>query len=97
MNHERAQAVSTPRQRWTFLAVISAALFLVGADNSILYTALPELRDQLGTTPLVVVLATVLGFAGLLTGLSLAGCSVAGCLLKAGTPAGDPAPHEERC
>lgn len=44
--------MSTPRQRWTFLAVISAALFLVGADNSILYTALPELRDQLGTTPL---------------------------------------------
>lgn len=35
-----------------FLAVISAALFLVGADNSILYTALPELRQQLNTTPL---------------------------------------------
>lgn len=48
----RSPSVSTPRQRWTFLAIISAALFLVGADNSILYTALPELRDQLGTTPL---------------------------------------------
>lgn len=43
---------TTRRQRWTFLAIISIALFLVGADNSILYTALPELRDQLGTTPL---------------------------------------------
>ena len=43
---------STRRQRWIFLAIISAALFLVGADNSILYIALPELRDQLGTTPL---------------------------------------------
>lgn len=47
-----AQTSSTSRQRWTFLAIISAALFLVGADNSVLYTALPELRDQLGTTPL---------------------------------------------
>src|SRR5699024_11750516 len=49
---QRAHTVSTPRQRWTFLAVISAALFLIGADNSILYTALPELRTQLDTTPL---------------------------------------------
>lgn len=38
--------------RWVFLGVLSAALFLIGADNSILYTALPELREQLHTTEL---------------------------------------------
>lgn len=76
MNSLAAQAVSTPRQRWTFLAIISAALFLVGADNSILYTALPELRDQLGTTPLQglwIINAYPLVLSGLLFGTGTLG------------------------
>ena len=76
VEHSRAQTVSTPRQRWTFLAVISAALFLVGADNSILYTALPELRDQLGTTPLQglwIINAYPLVLSGLLLGTGTLG------------------------
>ncbi|MCS4490285.1 MFS transporter [Corynebacterium sp. ES2794-CONJ1] len=39
---------TTPAKRWGFLAVISLGLFMVGADNSILYTALPTLRHELG-------------------------------------------------
>lgn len=31
-------------QRWTFLAIISVGLFLVGADNSVLYTSLPTVE-----------------------------------------------------
>src|SRR5699024_8472293 len=64
------------RQRWTFLAIISAALFLVGADNSILYTALPELRDQLHTTPLQglwIINAYPLVLSGLLLGTGTLG------------------------
>lgn len=67
---------STARQRWTFLAIISAALFLVGADNSVLYTALPELRDQLGTTPLQglwIINAYPLVLSGLLLGTGTLG------------------------
>lgn len=70
------QVSSTRRQRWTFLAIISAALFLVGADNSILYTALPELRDQLGTTPLQglwIINAYPLVLSGLLLGTGTLG------------------------
>lgn len=76
MKRQPARAVSTPRQRWTFLAIISAALFLVGADNSILYTALPELRDQLGTTPLQglwIINAYPLVLSGLLLGTGTLG------------------------
>src|SRR5699024_12797449 len=64
------------RQRWIFLAIISAALFLVGADNSILYTALPELRDQLHTTPLQglwIINAYPLVLSGLLLGTGTLG------------------------
>lgn len=43
---------SSPTRRWAFLVVVSAALFLIGVDNSVLYTALPVLRQQLGTTEL---------------------------------------------
>ena len=35
----------TASQRWTFLAVISAGLLLIGVDSSILYTAV--LREEL--------------------------------------------------
>lgn len=76
MSRLPAQNVSTPRQRWTFLAIISAALFLVGADNSILYTALPELRDQLGTTSLQglwIINAYPLVLSGLLLGTGTLG------------------------
>ncbi|GAA2037665.1 MFS transporter [Yaniella flava] len=76
MNPLTAPTTSTPRQRWTFLAVISAALFLVGADNSILYTALPELRDQLGTTSLQglwIINAYPLVLSGLLLGTGTLG------------------------
>lgn len=38
--------------RWVFLAIISAGLLLIGIDNSVLYTALPVLREQLHTTEL---------------------------------------------
>ncbi|MDO4761035.1 MAG: MFS transporter [Corynebacterium sp.] len=39
-------------QRWLFLAILSLGLFMVGVDNSILYTALPTLEAQLNTTEL---------------------------------------------
>ena len=60
---------STPAQRWTFLLVISLGLLMIGVDNSILYTALPELRSQLGTTEtqaLWIINAYPLVLAGLL-------------------------------
>ncbi|MBZ8176397.1 MFS transporter [Corynebacterium sp. 3HC-13] len=43
---------TTNTQRWLFLAIISVGLFLVGADNSILYTALPTLERELSATAL---------------------------------------------
>lgn len=36
--------------RWAFLGIISLGLFIIAADNSVLYTALPTLRTQLHTT-----------------------------------------------
>lgn len=66
----RAQ-LTTPAQRWSFLAIISLGLFLVGADNSVLYTALPELRDELHTTSLQalwIINAYPLVLSGLLLG-----------------------------
>lgn len=71
-----ARPAATRGQRWTFLVVISAGLFLVGADNSILYTALPELRDQLQTTELEglwIINAYPLVLAGLLLGTGTLG------------------------
>lgn len=51
MTSETLQAQApTKTQRWAFLAVISGGLFLIGVDNSILYTALPLLREQLAAT-----------------------------------------------
>ena len=43
---------TTATRRWAFLAIISAGLLLIGIDNSVLYTALPVLREQLHTTEL---------------------------------------------
>jgi len=68
--------VSTPLQRWTFLLVISLGLLMIGVDNSILYTALPELRAQLGTTDtqaLWIINAYPLVLAGLLLGTGTLG------------------------
>lgn len=62
---------TTPAQRWGFFAVISLGLFIIGLDNSILFTALPELNAQLDTTPseaLWIINAYPLVMAGLLLG-----------------------------
>ena len=67
---------STPAQRWTFLFIISLGLLLVGVDNSILYTALPELREQLHTTEvqaLWIINAYPLVLAGLMLGTGTLG------------------------
>ena len=66
----------TASQRWTFLAVISAGLFLIGVDNSILYTALPVLRGELQATELQglwIINAYPLMLAGLLLGTGTLG------------------------
>lgn len=66
----------TASQRWTFLAVISAGLFLIGVDNSILYTALPVLREELQATELQglwIINAYPLMLAGLLLGTGTLG------------------------
>ena len=63
-------------QRWTFFAVISLGLFMISLDNSILYTALPELNRQLGTTPaesLWIINAYPLVLSGLLLGAGTLG------------------------
>ena len=36
--------------RWIFLIIISLGLLMIAMDNSILYTALPSLYQQLGVT-----------------------------------------------
>lgn len=67
---------STPAQRWTFLLVISLGLLMVGVDNSILYTALPELREQLHTTDtqaLWIINAYALVISGLMLGTGTLG------------------------
>ncbi|WP_111727742.1 MFS transporter [Corynebacterium ulcerans] len=64
------------RQRWIFLGVISLGLFMIGADNSILYTALPVLRSELHTTELEglwIINAYSLVLAGLLLGTGTLG------------------------
>jgi DHA2 family multidrug resistance protein-like MFS transporter len=71
-----APSATTPAQRWTFLGIISLGLFLVGADNSILYTALPVLRDELQTTALQglwIINAYPLVLVGLLLGTGTLG------------------------
>lgn len=77
MVSEILQAQSpTKTQRWTFLAVISGGLFLIGVDNSILYTALPILREQLAATEtqaLWIINAYPLLMAGLLLGTGTLG------------------------
>lgn len=67
---------TTPAQRWGFLAVISTGLLLIALDNSILYTALPVLREQLHATEtqsLWIINAYPLMMAGLLLGTGTLG------------------------
>ncbi|MBC3185653.1 MFS transporter [Corynebacterium sp. zg-331] len=69
-------AAATPRQRWTFLAVISAGLFLISMDNSVLFTALPQLKEQLHATEtqgLWIINAYPLVLSGLLLGTGTLG------------------------
>ncbi len=57
--------------RWPFFAVVSLGLLMVALDNSILYTALPELDAQLGATAsqsLWIINAYPLVITGLLLG-----------------------------
>lgn len=58
-------------RRWSVLVIVSAALALITLDNSILYTALPVLTEQLGATSeqsLWIINAYPLVIAGLLPG-----------------------------
>jgi DHA2 family multidrug resistance protein-like MFS transporter len=67
---------STPARRWAFLAIISLGLLMVGVDNSILFTALPELRRQLHTSEvqaLWIINAYPLVLAGLMLGTGTLG------------------------
>lgn len=62
--------------RWSFFAVISSGLLMVGLDNSILYTALPALNEQLhtdSTQQLWIINAYALVLAGLLLGTGTLG------------------------
>lgn len=68
--------LSTPTQRWGFFAVISLGLFMIGLDNSILYTALPTLEAQLETSTteaLWIINAYPLVLSGLLLGTGTLG------------------------
>ena len=73
---DHATAASTAAQRWSFCAVISLGLLMVGLDNSILYTALPQLSQQLHTTDtqqLWIINAYALVLSGLLLGAGTLG------------------------
>ena len=69
-------AQSTPLQRWSFFTVVSLGLLMIGLDNSILYTALPVLSQELHTTDsqqLWIINAYPLMLAGLLLGTGTLG------------------------
>lgn len=46
----RVRTRATPTRRWLLLTVVAAALLLITLDNSILFTALPRLTEELGAT-----------------------------------------------
>jgi MFS transporter, DHA2 family, multidrug resistance protein len=61
----------TTTQRWALLVTVSAGLLLITLDNTILYTALPTLIDELGasgTQSLWIINAYPVVMAGLLLG-----------------------------
>lgn len=67
---------TTPLRRRVFFAVISLGLLMIGLDNSILYTALPSLNEQLHATEtqqLWILNAYALVLAGLLLGTGTLG------------------------
>lgn len=72
-----AEALRTSAtRRWIFFSVISLGLLMIGLDNSILYTALPELSEQLHATSLQqlwIINAYALMLAGLLLGTGTLG------------------------
>src|SRR5262245_16313662 len=64
------------RGRWLILVVVSSALFLIVIDMTVLYTALPSLARELGTSAsekLWIINAYALVVAGLLPGLGTLG------------------------
>ncbi|WP_261624726.1 MFS transporter [Nesterenkonia marinintestina] len=66
-----APADLSPAQRWSVLAIVSSALLLITLDNTVLYTALPRLTEDLDATPsdaLWIINAYPLVIAGLLPG-----------------------------
>ncbi|MDU0479874.1 MFS transporter [Staphylococcus chromogenes] len=66
----------TSRRSWLFFSIISIGLFLIGIDNSILFTALPVLQEQLHTTEnqgLWIINAYPLVMCGLLLGAGTLG------------------------
>ena len=76
----RPHALTAPgtsaAQRWGFFAVIALGMLMVGLDNSILYTALPRLSEQLHATEtqqLWIVNAYALVLSGLLLGTGALG------------------------
>lgn len=68
-----------PAGRWLFFAVVSLGLFMISLDNSILYTAVPAINEQLHTTPtqaLWIINAYPLVLSGLLLGTGALGDKV---------------------
>lgn len=66
----------TGTQRWSLLVTVAAGLLLITLDNSILYTALPTLTDELGASSaesLWIINAYPLVMAGLLLGAGTLG------------------------
>nr|CAB0760676.1 MFS transporter [Corynebacterium diphtheriae]CAB0872018.1 MFS transporter [Corynebacterium diphtheriae] len=73
---EKSAGLKSHDQRWIFLGIISLGLFVVGADNSVLYTALPALHVHLHTSELEglwIINAYSLVLAGLLLGTGTLG------------------------
>ncbi len=63
-------------RRWVFLGVLSMGLFIIAVDNSILFTALPTLRESLQTSDLQglwIINAYPLTLVGLLLGTGTLG------------------------
>ena len=67
---------SSALRRWSFFGVVSLGLLMIGLDNSILYTALPTLSEQLHASSLQqlwIINAYALMIAGLLLGTGTLG------------------------
>ncbi|WP_366016054.1 MFS transporter, partial [uncultured Corynebacterium sp.] len=72
----RPEETMSKGARWSFFAVISSGLLMVGLEKSILYTALPALNEQLHTDSaqqLWIINAYALVLAGLLLGTGTLG------------------------